>query len=60
MKYRGSGTQKDPEAARQLYEESLANSEQEHELENPAALVGLAVYHLEHTGNTKEVLANFF
>ena len=39
MKFRGEGTKKDVEAAREMFETQN---------ENPAALVGLAVYHLQY------------
>jgi len=39
MKFRGEGTKKDVEAAREMFETQN---------DNPAALVGLAVYHLQY------------
>ena len=39
MKFRGEGTKKDVEAAREMFETQN---------DNPAALVGLAVYHLKY------------
>ena len=47
MKYKGSGTQKDPEGARVMFEKSLAESGANNQNENAATLVGLAVYHLD-------------
>ena len=49
-------TQKDPEGARVMYEQSLAESKNSKHQESPAALVGLAVYHLDYTHDINQAI----
>ena len=54
MKFKGEGTKQDIEEARKIFEKSISKSGEEN---NPAALVGLAVYHLDQTKDVEKAIS---
>ena len=53
MKFKGEGTKQNVDEARQIFEKSIEKSG---ENKNPAALVRLAVYHLDHTNDIQKAI----